>query len=384
ILNHARKVGGADAGTIFLREENKLKFSYTQNSTLEKRLPPGEKLIYTSFEIPVDENSLAGYVALTGKSLNIPNTEKMDPTLPFRFNRKFDEAAGYWTHSLLTIPLQTTTGEVIGVLQLINCRNQEDECLYFSEETEKIMSVFAGMAAIALERARMTRLMILRTIRMAEMRDPKETGPHVNRVAGFALVLYEAWAHREGLGKKEADEQRDHLRIAAMLHDVGKVSIPDAVLKKPGKLNAQEYAVMQQHTISGARLFIDKASDFDKAAMDVALNHHERWDGQGYPGHVDLVTGLPLKGLTGPDGRPLTKSGADIPLFGRIAAIADVFDALSSRRCYKEPWGEDEVLTEMEKCKGAQFDPQLLDLFFAKLPAIRGIQKRYREEDADS
>jgi len=378
ILTMARTFAIADAGSIYLKESNNLKFSYTQNETLEKRLPAGEKLIYKTFEIPINENSVAGYVALTGQSLNIDDTESMDPTLPFHFNRAFDEAAGYWTRCMLSIPLKTIRGDILGVLQVINAKREEEQNLCFYEDTEKIMDMFAGMAAIALERAQMTRQMILRTIRMAEMRDPLETGPHVNRVGGFAVEIYESWAKKKGIPKKEIDSNRDVLRMAAMLHDVGKVGISDTILKKPGRLTEDERAIMMQHSMLGANLFADNNSDFDKVAAEVALNHHERWDGKGYPGYINQNEIL-AESETSENTK--LKSGADVPLYGRITAIADVFDALSSKRCYKQPWSDEEVLREMDAGKGSSFDPELIDHFFLCLPVLRQIQARYKDEE---
>lgn len=382
ILTSARRVAGADAGSIYLKEDGRLKFSYTQNGTLQRRLPPGGKLIYSTFTIPVDQNSIAGYVAQTGQPLNIEDTERMDPGLPFRFNRAFDEASGYWTRSILTTPLKTVRGDVVGVLQVINAQETEGgQAIPFSKDTGRVMDVFAGMAAIALERARMTREMILRTIRMAEMRDPKETGAHVNRVAGYALEIYESWAKSNSIEKKEVDGKRDILHMAAMLHDVGKVAIPDMILKKPAKLTEDEYEVMKTHTIHGARLFLNRSSDFDEAAADVAGNHHERWDGRGYPGHVDVNTGRTLENRETAGGSAPGKKGREIPLFGRIVAIADVFDALSSRRSYKEPWTEEQCLETLRKDSGTVFDPDLMDHFFTVLPLIRRIQQRYRDKE---
>jgi response regulator RpfG family c-di-GMP phosphodiesterase len=380
ILTRARTFANADAGSIYLKRGSKLQFSYAQNDTLQARLPLGDKLIYTSFEIPMDSNSLAGCVALSGQSLNIKDTKNIDPSLPCHFNPDFDKASGYWTHSILTIPLRTVREDIVGILQVINAKDEGNQHVSFSEEDEKNMALFAEMAAIALERARMTREMILRMIRMAEMRDPKETGPHVNRVAGFSVEIYESWAKSRGINRKEIDAQRDILRMAAMLHDVGKVSISDVILKKPGKLTEEEFDIMKQHSLAGARLFIDNSSEFDAAALDVALNHHERWDGKGYPGHVELVTGKLQAQYVRTGGQVSSKTGQEIPLFGRITAIADVFDALSSKRCYKEPWQEDQVLSELEKCKGLQFDPELIDHFFSSLQSIQRIQKQYQEE----
>jgi response regulator RpfG family c-di-GMP phosphodiesterase len=242
-----------------------------------------------------------------------------------------------------------------------------------------MMMHFASIAAVALERAQMTRAIILRMIRMAELRDPKETGAHVNRVGGFAVELYEKWALKRNLAQKEIDSNRDILRMAAMLHDVGKVAISDLILKKPGRFNNDEFEVMKQHTILGAQLFLGQKSDFDEAASQVALSHHERWDGKGYPGYVDIHTGQPMAGHTGSNGQAQGKEREDIPLFGRIVALADVYDALSSARIYKEAWEESEVLATIEKEAGYHFDPELVEIFFSSIDVLRSIQKRYAD-----
>jgi len=165
--------------------------------------------------------------------------------------------------------------------------------------------------------------------------------------------------------------------MAAMLHDVGKVAISDLILKKPGRFNRDEFEMIKQHTILGAQLFLEPQSEFDDAASQVALTHHERWDGRGYPGFVDLISGSPLTGHTGPNGQPMGKKGTDIPLFGRIVALADVYDALSSERIYKEAWSESDVMLTLEKESGHHFDPELVEIFFSISDIIRSIRQRY-------
>jgi response regulator RpfG family c-di-GMP phosphodiesterase len=216
-------------------------------------------------------------------------------------------------------------------------------------------------------------------IKMAEMRDPKETGAHVNRVGAFAVEIYEQLALRRNISRKEIDKNRDVLRMAAMLHDVGKVAISDVILKKPGRFSKDEFEIMKQHTVLGARLFLDRQSDFDKAALIVALTHHERWDGKGYPGPINILDGRTLTGSASSENMPVGIKKKDIPLFGRIVALADVYDALSSVRTYKEAWDESEVLSIIEKEAGTHFDPEIVEVFFSIIDMMRSIQERYKD-----
>lgn len=380
VLTRARQFANADAGSIYIRESEWLRFAYTQNETLAQKLPRGEKLIYSTFRVPIDTRSIAGYVAATGRALNIADVYRLEPTLPYHFDRQFDAATGYTTQSVLTLPLENSGRSLLGILQIINARSDSGAIVPFTEADERVMHHFAAVAAVALERAQMTRALILRMIRMAEMRDPGETGLHVNRVAAYAVEIYEQWARQHHVEEQVVEKSRDVLRMAAMLHDVGKVATSDLILKKPARLNHDEYEMMKQHTIHGARLFMQQQSDFDEAAGIVALNHHERWDGSGYPGHIDYLTGRPLPGFAGPDGRPRGKRGREIPLFGRIVALADVFDALSSKRTYKEVWDEQKILAQIEQGAGSQFDPELVAIFLNRFPILQSIRRRYSDE----
>ncbi len=377
ILHEARMLVNADAGSIYIKEGDKLKFSYSQNETLQKRLPPGKKLIYSTFSIPINNQSISGNVANTGATLNIPDVYKLRSSLPFSFNKSYDDLTGYRTKSMLTFALKTNRGDTIGVLQLINAKDAHGKAAPFRKSDQPLILHFANMTAVAIERAQMTRTMILRTIKMAELRDPKETGAHVNRVAAYAVAIYEAWAGKRGIPHEVIEKNRDVLRMAAMLHDVGKVAIPDAILKKPGRLSDEEREVMKQHTIMGARLFADRYSEFDEAAAVVALNHHEKWDGTGYPGHINPSDGKVLPGYENSDGSPRPRKGEEIPVFGRLVALADVYDALSSKRVYKERWDEARVLDELRATTGTHFDPEMVETFFSSIDTIRSITERY-------
>jgi HD-GYP domain-containing protein (c-di-GMP phosphodiesterase class II) len=377
VLSEARDLVNADAGSIYIKEENNLKFSYSQNETLRKRLAKGKKLIYTTFTMPITNKSIAGSVALSGELLNIPDAYHISPKESYSFDSSFDKIVGYESHSMLTVPLKNNRGDCIGVLQLINAQNEKGRIIQFNDEDELLIKPFAMYAAVAIERAQLTRTTILRMISMAELRDPKETGAHVNRVASYAVEVYEHWAHRQKIPQEEIDKLRDSFRLAAMLHDVGKVAISDAILKKPGRFTEEEHDIIKQHTIEGARLFRGARSDFDEIASEVALSHHERWDGKGYPGYIDLDTGKPLPGYADKDGRAIGKKDEEIPIYGRIVALADVYDALSSKRSYKEAWDEEKVLNIIREERGKHFDPDIVDSFFEVLDVIRSISQRY-------
>jgi len=218
-------------------------------------------------------------------------------------------------------------------------------------------------------------------ISVAELRDPKETGAHVNRVGAYSVEILEEWARGKESPLEDVEKQKDLLRMAAMLHDVGKVAISDLILKKPARLSMDEFEIIKSHTYLGARLFKGIQSDFEEAAAEVALNHHERWDGTGYPGHIDPISGKVLPGFEGADGKPLPKRENEIPLFGRIVAVADVYDALGSPRCYRGPWDEDRILDEMHRLSGKHFDPEIVGSFFSCLDVLKSLARRYPDED---
>jgi len=381
ILTEARKLSNCDAGSIYKCENNELLFSYTQNDTQQKALPPGKKLLYSTFRMPLNESSIAGYAAYHNTILNIPDVYKMDSSQPFTFNPAYDHKTGYRTVSMLTIPMPTASGRVIGVLQLINALDAEGNIISFHDEDVSFIRYFANTAAIALERADMTRAIILRMIGMAEMRDPKETGAHVNRVGAYAAEIYEAWAIKYGIPQAELQRNKDLLRISAMLHDVGKVGIADAILKKPGKLTDEEYDVMKTHPIIGARLFNDATSELDIMSREIALCHHERWDGRGYPGFIDVANGAPLPEKILPNGKAVGKATEESPLWARIVAIADVFDALSCRRSYKEPWTQENVYEELIRSSGSQFDPELIEVFLSIREEVQSIREKYPDTE---
>jgi len=190
-----------------------------------------------------------------------------------------------------------------------------------------------------------TRLEILHRLGSAgEYRD-NETGQHVGRVCHYSRIIAQALA----LSESEAEL----IYNAAALHDTGKIGIPDSILFKPGKLDEDEWKVMRTHCEIGEKIIGSGQNRLLKAAATVALTHHERWDGSGYP------SGL---------------KGGDIPLYGQIVSIVDMFDALTSQRPYKIPWPVADAVAEINRCRGGHFDPEIVDAFMAKILELTAIQ----------
>jgi HD-GYP domain-containing protein (c-di-GMP phosphodiesterase class II) len=375
VLLQARSLTNADAGSIYLIENQLLHFSYIHNDSLFAA-GSGNKYLYTNHTLPLDNCSLAGHVALTGEPLIVEDAYQIPPTLPFSFNRSFDEISGYRTKTILATPLRTSRQKIVGVLQLINALGGDGQIRPFSEGDRLIVEYFANSAAAAIERARLTREVILRSIRMCELRDPEETGPHVNRVGAYAAEIYHRWSLNQGLSQEEIRINKDLLRIAAMLHDIGKIAISDLILKKPASLDDDEFAIMKSHTIMGARLFANQESELDVMCAEIALNHHEKWNGSGYPGKIEDIFSQQV--VQGPG-----KRGAEIPLAARIVALADVYDALGSKRSYKDPLPEEQTLDIITSQSGKHFDPEVVRAFLEIHEVILAIKAKY-QEDQDS
>ncbi|MEC5385792.1 two-component system response regulator [Uliginosibacterium sp. H3] len=210
------------------------------------------------------------------------------------------------------------------------------------------------LSLVRVDELRESRLQIVQRLGLAAEYKDNETGKHVIRMSHFSQRLGRAI----GMSEREADD----LLNAAPMHDIGKIGIPDRILQKPGKLDAEEWAIMQTHAAIGADIIGEHEGGMLAMARRIALTHHEKWDGSGYPNRL---------------------AGEDIPLEGRIIAVADVFDALTSVRPYKRAWSVDEAVTHIRDGAGQHFDPQLVELFIADLPAMIEIKERWAE-DADT
>jgi phosphoribosyl 1,2-cyclic phosphodiesterase len=360
ILAKAREITHADAGTIFLSDGSDLIFAYTHNDSLFS-VDSAHKYAYANIRLPIDEKSIAGYTAVTGTPLNIADVRALPDGVPYSFNNSFDDSTGYRTCSVLVIPFFNNGGKVSGVMQLINSINpQTGEPCPFTLNMTFNVRLLAREAASILERSALELKGIHNILRMAAVHDPTETGPHAERVGAIAAELYQKWAENEGYTPDVIRYEKGHVRMAAMLHDIGKVGVSDLILKKLNKLTDEEFTVMRGHTTLGASIMAD--SDAVSAlARDIARHHHQKWNGRGYSGSSDEER----------------LSGEDIPLAARITAIADVFDALVSQRCYKQPWSFEDALVQLRRDAGTHFDPSLVEMMEDISGLLRPIYDRF-------
>lgn len=194
---------------------------------------------------------------------------------------------------------------------------------------------------------------LLRLAKAGEYRD-EETGNHVVRMARYARLVAE---HLE-LDENECEA----IELAAPMHDIGKIGIPDEILRKPGKLSMEEYEIIKQHPRIGYEILKGSPSQYLQLGAVIALGHHEKFNGGGYPNGLQ---------------------GEDIPLAARIVAVADVFDALSSRRCYKAAWNNEEILEFLLAQRSGHFDPQCVDAFVARIDEVVKIQMMFQDDNDD-
>jgi len=227
------------------------------------------------------------------------------------------------------------------MLQVSDARKQlADRASWLADEVRKA-------TAEILARERET---VFRLCKAAEYRDP-ETGAHILRMAHYSQLI------ARGLGLSVSDQ--DLLLEAAPMHDIGKVGIADKILLKPGRLDAEEFEVMKQHAIYGYELLHGSSSRVLQAGAEIARGHHEKFDGSGYPGGI---------------------VGSDIPIFSRIVAVADVFDALTSERPYKKAWTLEAAVDFLVQGSGSHFDPQCVQAFLNAWDDVMEIRGRYQEE----
>ncbi|ARU29676.1 HD domain-containing phosphohydrolase [Cellvibrio sp. PSBB006] len=211
--------------------------------------------------------------------------------------------------------------------------------------------VATHLSLVQVDELKKTRLEIVQRLGLAAEYKDNETGLHVIRMSHYSHII----ARAAGFDEARAED----LLHAAPMHDIGKIGIPDCILQKPGKLTPEEWAIMREHPVIGARIIGVHTIGLLHMAHDIALTHHERWDGSGYP-----------RGL----------QGEDIPVVGRIVAVADVFDALTTQRPYKKAWPLNEAIAYIREQRGKHFDPRLVEVFLEQLPAVLEVKERWAEK----
>jgi HD-GYP domain-containing protein (c-di-GMP phosphodiesterase class II) len=289
---------------------------------------------------------------MTGQMENVADVYK-DP----RFNPEIDRRTGYRTKSVLAAPMFNAKDHVIGVFQVLNRKNGKS----FDQLDEEVLALLADQASGHVENAQLyqevrkaTQETIIRLAAAVEFKD-HDTRAHLWRMSQYSAIV----AREMGFDPEWAE----NLRLAAPMHDIGKIGVPDAILNKPGKLTPEEWVEMKKHPQHGAEILKDSENELMQMSATVALCHHEKWDGSGYP-----------RGL----------KGDEIPIEARIATIADVFDALTSKRIYKPQFSLEETLSIIRADSGKHFDPQVVDAFLRALPKITPIMEMFAPKDGQT
>ncbi len=376
VLIKARRLTDAEAGSIFVvrgsGSRRVLEAGSLQNDAID--------LTTQRLVLPLSESSIGGHVAITGETVFLDDLYEIKGRT-FTFNAAVDKRLGYVSRTMLAFPLVNERGSVVAVVQLINRRPKgSDRPLPFEPRHAALIAPVNHFAGRAIERAAMTDAILRKNQRLREQRrliadlhaetedafmlsirllakaaelSDEVTGNHIVRVNEYSYAL------AVKLGKPRA--WCNEIRYSAQLHDVGKMSVDAAVLKKKGKLNETEWEEMRRHPLYGYEIL--KTSPRLGMAADIARGHHEKWDGSGYPAHL---------------------KGEEIPVAARIVAVADVYDALRSARPYKPGFTHEEacriVLEGDERIDPrSHFDPQVLAAFAASRDEMARIWSSFQD-----
>jgi HD-GYP domain-containing protein (c-di-GMP phosphodiesterase class II) len=340
----------------FITSRNKEAVNPKENQSSVKEEIKSSKLVGNI--IPIDGSTIAGYCARNGKVISINDVYEIDNAKPYHFNPTFDKMYGFRTQSMLVIPMNDLKGNTLGVVQFINFKPQ-GKVLPFPEAITTFLKALVNQAGLVLRNLRYSkdlknsRAETVKSFVIASEYHDKDTGGHIERMSEYSKTLFSL------LGRSE--DECEQIQFASMLHDIGKISTPDSILKKPGALSEKEWAVMKAHSQAGHDMLEGAECEYLKMGAKIALAHHERWDGSGYP------SGL---------------KGEEIPLEARVVALADVFDALCSKRCYKEAWPVEKVVSMIKEASESHFDPKLVELFVNNIDEFLKIRAKYSSTEA--
>lgn len=330
LSNLAKELIEADRCSLFLIDEAKRElYTIFAHGIKEIRIPLGSGIV--------------GYVATKGDLYLTYDAYSSE-----FFNPEIDRLSGYKTENILAIPIFDSNEQIIGVYQVINKKG------IYTEEDLKLMKLISEFASSTIETKILNakiqeayKKILIKLSKAAVYKDP-EPPNHFLRVGYISALLAE---------KIGVDEQRcDTLFLASTLHDVGKIGIPDAILFKSGNLDPDEWDIMKRHPLIGYEILYDEDIELLKMAAIIALEHHERWDGTGYP---------------------MGKKAKEISLWARIVSIADNFDTLTSVKGEKESWDLTQAIEYINIMNGKAFDPFIVDIFNKHIEKIIEIKEKY-------
>lgn len=323
ILMQMVKVLKAEAGTLWVVD-------YEQEMITASAATGPTKDAILNIQMNIDEG-IVGKVISSGEPYFIVNVSE-DPS----WAKRVDDTSGFLTTSMITVPL-VSNNKVLGALQLLNKKGE----VFFSEEDVNLAIALATQSALALQNSQiynelytMYMSVITTLAKVLDARDPYTAG-HSERVARYAALT----AERLGFNSRECGD----LYKAALMHDIGKIGVPDDILRKPTRLTDEEYTLMKNHTVIGAKILSNlEPKSTMKNAVQIARFHHERLDGSGYP-----------------DGL----KGDEIPIFARIVGVVDAFDAMTTIRSYSNGKSFQDAALELIRCKHTLFDERVVDTF---------------------
>ncbi len=337
IVREALGLTNAQMGAIYMREGETL-----APTAVRHELALDAKALddFSTRKFPLLRDSLCGEIILEDKILNLADVRTFPEGRPAVLWPEFSPFTGNEFRSLLALPLKTPQSGHMGVLLLLNARDFSDELVCFDPQIEEMMIAVSAQSALAIQNVRWMEQLheayqdtLYRLSLVAKYREDP-SGAQIRRVSQYSAILAQA------LGIPE--EKVAKIRVASALYDIGKLGIPEAILLKPGRLTPEEFDRMKQHTTLGAVILGGSQTEILQIAEKIALTHHEKFDGSGYP-----------YGTT----------GEEIPPEGRIVAVAEVFDALTTARPYKIPMTFDQAVETIKADSGKHFDPVVVQAF---------------------
>jgi HD-GYP domain-containing protein (c-di-GMP phosphodiesterase class II) len=317
-------------------------------------LDKSKKLLWTKVAHGVEELTVEPYSGIVGDAVYSGESLVInDVYADSRFNSSIDEETGYKTETMMVIPMKNRQGETTGAIQVINKKN--DEIFTESDLNHlRLASTYVSetiRSMLLLEEIDATQKELIHIMSIVGERRSAETGNHVKRVSAYTKLLAELY----GMDEEEATL----LGEASPMHDIGKIAIPDYILNKPESLNAEEWGIMKTHAELGYAMLKSSSRKLLKAAATVAHEHHERYDGTGYPRRL---------------------KGEEAHIYGRIVALVDVMDALSSKRVYKDAWKEEDIFQHLIEEKGKHFDPNLVEILIKNKEKFIAIREMLKDE----